>query len=304
MSLPAGPRYQARFRLAAVALVSSLALCLSLAFRRGFAALSDVIAREADSGVRARAALGLVQIAAAFCAHLALAGIPRRPDVYDRGHLVEQRYTVSLLSLASFSWDHLIFDIARARQVQTDDIPVPDAKGRSRNLHARFLAASGPRRRPLWRQLLFVYRRELAHQWLLTLIISCLSIFPQIVMYNFLSRLESLDDFSTADVSLLVWTLGLLLTQFLVVMFTNRLKWVSASELEISVGAMLQSLVFAKALRHHEDSSAPASAEDDDEGGGGVRSRKDKERPDKKSKKKSKKKKLRQSVMNHMKLDR
>lgn len=302
--LPARHQHQPKFRLTIVGLVSSLLIAVSVALRYGYEALASVIRPERGTVVVVFGLLYLVQFISAVATAAAFAAFPRRPDVYDNTGLVDQQHTLSLLSLFSYSWDRVIFDVARERQMEIEDIPNLDSATRSRSLEARFL--EGLSDGPLWWQLIKSHAAELSLQWGLTLVIAFLSLFPQVVLYNFLSRIEQRQDHTAADATVFLWVLGLLLSQLLQVGFGNWLRWITTTRLEIPVGSLLQSLVFSKALKQYE-TAPPGQKVDKSDGPGGQDDPKAaKGRPGTQGAKtkKDKEPETRQSVINHMKLDR
>jgi hypothetical protein len=241
----------------------------------------------------------LVSAVAASCG---FAAFPRRPDVYNQDGLVDQQHTLSLLSRFTFTWNRGIFNIADERQMDVQDIPNLDFVTRSKYLHARFLGRHT--KGPLWKRLIKAHASELALQWTLTLFIAFMALFPQVVLYNFLSRIERSQQHNSTDPTVFIWVFGLLLSQLLQVAVNNWLKWITASRLEIPVSALLQSLVFSKALKQYEtappgqdaDKSSNSSSEDSPKD--------DSAKTEEQDGAKGKKRETRQSVINHMKLDR
>jgi ABC-type multidrug transport system fused ATPase/permease subunit len=287
--------------------VSSLLIAITVAVRHGYDALASLYAAEKRTTAFVLGLLYLLQLAAASVTALAFAAFPRRPDVYDKDKtsLVDQQHTLSLLARFSFTWNRAIFNVAKERQMEVQDIPNLDYATRSRNLEARFRerCAKGD---PLWKQLIKAHAGELALQWTLTFVIAFLSLFPQVVLYNFLSRIERSQQHASADPTVFIWVLGLLLSQLLQVGVNNWLKWITASRLEIPVGSLLQSLVFSKALKQYE--TAPPGQNVDKSNNSGSRDD-SKDSPTKtegqagKGKKTGQESETRQSVINHMKLD-
>lgn len=262
---------------------------------------------------RAHGASWLLQAIAALFAFFAFGSVPRRPDVYSDGTIVDQQYTVSLLSKISFSWNPFMFDIAKERQLETTDLPHLDHLTRSSNLHHRFLAKNTQGR--LWWKLLKFSWVELAQQWALVFVSAVLALFPQYMMYNLLQRLEqpihTPEDGSGDMTNTLAWALALCLSLALDDVVGGLLNWWTSSRLVVPVGAMLQTLVFDKALKEHEtalppprEEKADEEAKDDSKKDGGA---KDSDGKDKKGEGKSKEPQklaqVRQSVINHMKLD-
>ncbi|KAH6845193.1 hypothetical protein B0I37DRAFT_311932 [Chaetomium sp. MPI-CAGE-AT-0009] len=256
-----------------------------------------------DTAMRVLGLLYLLQLAAAVATACGFAGFSRRPDIFDKAGLVDQQHTLSLLSKFTFSWNRNIFNVARERQMQVQDIPNLDYVTRSRYLESKFLGKGTEG--PLWKRLIKAHAGELALQWFLTLVIACLSLFPQVVLYNFLSKIERSQQHTAADPTVFFWVFGLLLSQLFQVGVNNWLKWITASRLEIPVSSLLQSLVFSKALKLYE-TAPPGQNVDKGSDSGSQGSSRDANgaagaRPGKA--KKSKEPETRQSVINHMKLD-
>lgn len=85
---------------------------------------------------------------------------------------------------------------------------------------------------------------------------------------------------------------------------SSLLSWWTNSRLVIPLGAVLQTLVFDKALKEHETAMPPARAQeknDDEDNSKGKDDTNSKDEPSKKGK--EGKNEVRQSVINHMKLD-
>ncbi|KAK4461356.1 hypothetical protein QBC42DRAFT_227415 [Cladorrhinum samala] len=304
--LPSKHHYEAKFRLTIFGLISSLLVTGVLAYLHGQHALEALFSTEIGRKQRVAGLLYLVQLLSAFTAATGFAAFSQRPDVYEGDLLVDQQHTTSLLNLFSFSWNRVVFDAAKERKMELEDIPNLDYDTRSRNLEARFLETRNEKY-PLWRQLIRNYARELALQWTLTLAVAFLSLFPQVVLYNFLSRIENSHGHATADPAVFIWVLGLLFSQLLQVGVNNWIKWITTSRLELPVGSLLQSLVFSKALKQYE--TAPPGQKVDKEKDGkpgsqnGVTDDNGKNQKKDGAKAKGNEPEARQSVINHMKLD-
>ncbi|KAK3337379.1 hypothetical protein B0T19DRAFT_455213 [Cercophora scortea] len=296
--IPTRHQYFTKFTLIIFGLASSGVLVLSFAFRHGSEAITSLIEILAGHRIDAKAATGLlylIQLISALVVFLAYAGFPRRPDVYHRGHLVDQQHTVSLLALFSFYWNRVVFSAARKRRIEIGDLPTLDYETRSESLKRRFLLErSKGKGGPLMWQLFRFHTGELVLQGFFALAIAVVSLSPQFVVLHFLRTIENRpDDTNSADPALAVWVLGLLLGQVAHVWLVSRLKWAATSRLEIPVGSLLQSLVFSKVLMQYEIATthAPTSSNDDNTV------------PVNDERKINKEQKQRRSVINHMKLD-
>lgn len=231
-----------------VGLVSSLLVLGLLSFNHGFTVLSLVIGRDGKNP--ALSYLYGIQTVAVLITALAFASFPRRPDIYHRGKVVDQQEAVSLISLLSFSWNLNIFNAAKEGQLGTGDLPRLEFVTRAENIQQNFTENKKPGR--FWQQLLMFNARNLVRQWALALLIAVLSMFPQIVLYNFLSKIEKGAQHPSRDPMLLVWALALFFTQALQVGATNWLKWITESQMDIPLESLVQTLVFAKALKQYD----------------------------------------------------
>ncbi|CAK7266544.1 hypothetical protein SEPCBS57363_002143 [Sporothrix epigloea] len=299
-SIPFKAQYDRRFSLSIAAFLSSVLLLASVGYRYGygiFYILSGTDASFSEGLAIATAVCWLVQVFAALTAALCFASFPHRPDVYHKGGLVDQQHAVSILSRFSFNWNKIVFDIANARKLELEDLPNLDGNTRSACVNERYLAqggsAGGPRGR-LWWQLLMAYKWPLLAQWALTFVRSVLALFPQYVIYQFLEGLDNHKGGSkAANPKLWGWVIGIGVSLVLQIWVGSAQRWLTSSRLEAPLNSLVQSLIFQKALRLDEAADPGHKVSDDDKKGVGKG-----EKPAKKAEGD-----VRQSVVNHMKLD-
>lgn len=194
----------AKYRLSNYGLVCSVFILASLIYRSRF---ETALHAPGDSKQLAQGVCWLLQTISAVATLFALGSIPRRPDVYSKGTLVDQQHTVSLLSKISFSWNQLVFDISKERQLEMEDLPRLDYLTRSRNIHSMFASSHTEGR--LWWRLLKFHWVELAQQWCLVFVSAVLALFPQYMMYNLLSGLEQPRTPESGISKTLAWALAL-----------------------------------------------------------------------------------------------
>lgn len=296
ITLPKRGDYIAKYRLANHALLCAVVTLVSLVYR---SKLEYILDASQGSHQLAQGVCWLLQAVSAVIAFFALGLVPRRPDVYSKGSLVDQQYTVSLLSKISFSWNSVVFDLSKKRQLEMDDLPKLDYLTRSETLHNMFNSRKFEGR--LWWKLLKFHWIELAQQWCLVFISAVLALFPQYMMYNLLQRLEQPRTPGTGMVTTLAWALALCLSLALDNIVSSVLSWWTNSRLVTPLSAVLQTLVFDKALKEHETAVPPARSEEEDTDENTV---KDKDKKNAEAKpKEPEKNAVRQSVINHMKLD-
>lgn len=303
--LPRRGDYTSKYHLANYALVCSVLALASLIYR---SKLDHILDATVDSPRMAQGLCWLLQVVSAVVAFFALGTIPRRPNVYSKGNLVDQQYTVSLLSKISFSWNSHVFGISKQRQLEMEDLPKLDHLTRSENLHRMFTLRKTQGR--LWWKLLKFFYIELAQQWGLVFISGVLALFPQYMMYNLLQGLEQPRTPETQMSTTLGWALALCLSLALDSIVGSLLSWWTNSRLVIPLQAVLQTLVFDKALKEHETAMPPPKSQENDNQGpaesnktGVSADKKDKNIANDKPKAPQKNDDVRQSVINHMKLD-
>lgn len=282
--------------------MSTLIVLVSLIYNSKVEYFSDA---SHDSEQLAQGVCWLSQVIAALVAFFAFGSVPRRPDVYSKGKLVDQQYTVSLFSKLSFSYNSVVFAISKQRQLEMDDLPQLDSLTRSENLHRTFIARNTQGR--LWWKLFKFHWVQLAQQWCLVLISATLSVFPQYVMYYLLQRLEEPRTPESGISTTLAWALALCLSLALDNIVSSLMSWWTSSRLVVPLNAVLQTLVFDKALKEYEMAMPPPRTEGKEDDKGDI-NKNDSKKIDSKDannapKDKSKKDEVRQSVINHMKLD-
>lgn len=212
-------------------------------------------ALRADEGnTKVFGILCLVELIAALVAVCAWAAFPRRPDVFNNGILVDQQRTLSLLDRFSYSWNSMVLQIARERQMKLSDIPAPEYRIRSITLQKNFEAVCGSGR--FWRQLVRAHFWIFVAQWMLTFVSSVLSLLPQLVLLKFLQRIENRGDSGEFDQYLLLWALALLISKLLQVGVDSWIGWITNSRLTMPVLSLLRSLVFSKAMKQYDLATA------------------------------------------------
>ncbi|KAF2422732.1 putative ABC bile acid transporter [Tothia fuscella] len=186
---------------------------------------------------------------AAFFSAFFCSSMPRRPDVYYRGKLVERQYTVSLLQRLTFSWISPLFKLTKAQHgLHLTDLPILDHSNRAENL------ASLYNRDHHSQALLHFLLREstwpFVNQNLLTILQSICIVVPQIALFFLLKSLEAPNSEGTYSTGRCVLLLGIsmLVQSFL----STWAQWISFSRLKIPIQVQLSSLIFQKSL-HRKD---------------------------------------------------
>ena len=203
------------------------------------------------------------QLACALLRGLFSILLPRRPDVYFDGKVVDRELTVSALGRYTFSWAGSILGYAvNHRKLTLDDLPKLRSAKRAERLRIHFERAKGSRK--IWKALIFAHWDSLLFQLCLTVVIAILSFGPQMALYNILSSLETrgTDSFNALQTTLWVLALGGLM--LLHSSFEAWLFWVVCSKLFVPIYAELSAVVFAKSMRRKDAKNAKKSKSKDD----------------------------------------
>ncbi|KAI9931002.1 hypothetical protein MW887_010657 [Aspergillus wentii] len=191
------------------------------------------------------------QVAIAFLRGICCTMIPRRPDVFWNGKLVDQEFTASIFSRFTFSWvNELMKYTAQKRCVGIEDLPELPFAARPGNLRARFEQARKGRK--LWKALIVAHYRPILVQLMLTLFSCVLSFGPQMALYGILKSLETrgmeLGDSSASW----LWVVGLGGLMVLSSSIDSWLYWIIYSQIGIPVYEELAATIFAKSMRRKD----------------------------------------------------
>jgi ABC-type multidrug transport system fused ATPase/permease subunit len=218
------------------------------------------------------AQIGCAALRALFCILL-----PRRPDVFFEGMLVEQELSVSLLGRFTFSWaSGLLRFASKNKKMELDDIPKLPAANRAGQMTEKFEAARKGRK--LWMAIIYAHGRLLIIQMLLCVLVCFVSFGPQVALFQILKTLEMRDTPFWNPGASYLWVLGLGGLMFLASSAEGWLFWIFYSRLGVPIYAELSAVIFAKAMRRKDvqhtkkakdgsDTSSKGSAEDEDEDG-------------------------------------
>jgi len=205
-------------------------------------------------------ALIIIQFVAAFLQAFLYILLPRRPDVFKNGKLVEQQFTVSLLSRITFAWaDNLLNFSVRNRRLDIDDLPELHYSLRSKTLHSEFDSVKGSRR--LWKTIILAHYPALVEQWLLTLVAAILNFAPQLALLGILRSLEARGTEDWAPWKSWAWVFALGVLMIISSTLEGRLYWVIYSNVGIPILEQLSAVVFAKSMRRKDIKNVKRSKE-------------------------------------------
>ena len=195
--------------------------------------------------------LTAVQLGAALVYMISNICIPRRPDVFVNGSIVDRQNTVSLLSRYSFSWPlNILSKAAKLDELQVTDLPVVPDSTRSKTLRRNFDAIGTDE--PVWKKILKAFKWSFITLWTLASITSVTGFGPQLVLYSILRTLEERDAGYTVTGKL--WGLAAALggSIALTSWIEAWMYWTTMSRLAIPIMEQLAAVVFSKSTRRKD----------------------------------------------------
>ncbi|QSS52429.1 ATP-dependent bile acid permease [Histoplasma capsulatum var. duboisii H88] len=205
-----------------------------------------------------------VQFVIAFVCACISALLPRRPDVFRNGKVVDAQYTTSWLRRLTFSWpSELLKNIRRTRKLDVEYLPELDYATRARSLLESFdqTKHKSPR---LWKVLVNIYLSPLVLQFVLVVIASFLNFAPQFCLLHILRALEarSRGEWNPSETWAFVFALGMSTVIYSTI--ESWLYWISFSKLCIPVYEQIAAVVFTKAMRRKnvKGRQMPSSTDD------------------------------------------
>ncbi|KAK3328916.1 P-loop containing nucleoside triphosphate hydrolase protein [Apodospora peruviana] len=202
--------------------------------------------------------LHLVEISSTVCLGIAAFSIPRRPDVFHEGELVDRMFTVSAFSRFNFSWPSNILAIsAKKKDLDMADLSRPDHFSRARDAVADWKRRNF--KTSLWLSVILAHKKAFALQWFLTLCTSILNFTPQWIILQLLRILEHRRVSSTYGFDVWIWVVWLGVAIVAQSWVESYVFWLSWAELTIPVRAQLSALIFEKAMRRKDAKGADKS---------------------------------------------
>ncbi|KAK3935918.1 P-loop containing nucleoside triphosphate hydrolase protein [Diplogelasinospora grovesii] len=196
-------------------------------------------------------ALRVVELVSAISLGVASLAIPRRPDVFYDGELVDRMYTVSAFDRFNFSWPaDLLALAAKKKDLDLADLNRPDHYTRATNVSADWKKHDYKHR--LWKSVARAHGGAFALQWILTLLTSILNFAPQWVTLHLLRILEQRQFSDALGLDVWVWVLWLGVSILAQSWVESYVFWLSWAELTVPIRAQLAALIFEKAMRRKD----------------------------------------------------
>ncbi|RAL10256.1 ABC transporter family protein [Aspergillus homomorphus CBS 101889] len=202
----------------------------------------------------------LTQFCTALGACIAAVSIPRRPDVYHNGALVDRKSSTSFLNRLSFGWLNLSLSAGQTH-LEIKDIPELEYSNRTSHLcklirQTRRTQASST---SLWKLLLLGHRKALVFQLCLTCVNAVVAFAPQFAILNILQRLET----DPSDPWLWLPVLGLGGSLILSALLENWNYYHSSNRVAVRLQEQLSAAIYDKVLRSKPARNVPAALSND-----------------------------------------
>ncbi|KAH9894582.1 putative ATP-binding cassette transporter protein [Xylariomycetidae sp. FL2044] len=232
----------AAYRLGALSSLSSVILAVVLAIQDNQIAAHLLVHDRCIFGLRIAEIVIIIGLA------LAGISIPRRPDVYHDGKLVDKRLTNSLWSLINWAWPWEVIRTAHEKNnLDLEDLPRPDHHTRSLERTAAWEAHGFTG--PLWISIISAYKWLFLLQWILTLATAFLNLAPQWVVLQLLELLENRQGHENLGYDAWKWVIWLAVSIIAQSWVESYIFWLSWADIMLPVRSQLSSLIFQKSLR-------------------------------------------------------
>ncbi|RMD44291.1 hypothetical protein DV735_g885, partial [Chaetothyriales sp. CBS 134920] len=241
------PSSVSRYRLGILSSLSSLLLVTALAAE---ALLLNSI-HDLHLSRALFVALVLLQWFPALVLTATSALIPRRPDVFHNGLVVDREHTTSVLGRLTFSWPSTVLNYAIANNgLGYDDLPEINHEIRSHTLREGFDSVG--KQDKLWKTLFLSRKGYFIKQWILEAIASVLNFLPQISLFYILRWLEARDAGHNDPLKawLLIGSLGL--SVILSTWVENIMFFISFLKIGVPIYEQLSAVIFGKTIRRKD----------------------------------------------------
>ncbi|KAA8894873.1 P-loop containing nucleoside triphosphate hydrolase protein [Sphaerosporella brunnea] len=208
--------------------------------------------------------LPTAQIASVLILSLASAFIPRRPDVYFDGHLVDGMRTGSLFSRYTFYWGSaLLKKAAEKGHLNEDDLPGLDRARRAERLLEEFNAIH--KSPDLYWQIFKAHWRNFMRTWIATLVGVMTTFTPPVILNRLLFCLERRDKGESDGNTVWFWVAALGIIKLFEAVLLAYVYWVCFMGLMIPIRNQLSAVVFSKTFRKKDVKGLQKESERNDQ---------------------------------------
>ncbi|KAI0137590.1 putative ATP-binding cassette transporter protein [Hypoxylon sp. NC0597] len=193
----------------------------------------------------------VVEIVAAICLAVASLSLPRRPDVFYNGQVVDRLYTESAWSRFNWSWPaYLLRLAAKKNNLDLEDLPRPDHYTRSKETTADWESRGFTG--PLWISIISAHKWHFALQWILTVLTAFLNLAPQWVVLQLLNLLEQRQGHERLGYQAWVWVILIAVSVLVQSWVEAYVYWLSWAQICVPIRAQLSALIFQKSMRRKD----------------------------------------------------
>jgi ABC-type multidrug transport system fused ATPase/permease subunit len=241
------PKCTRRFELGFYGALSSVLLDIAIVIENLALWSQDAIPAPSNLHIT----LSTVLFATAFLLLCAYVSIPRRPDVFKNGKVVDRQYTTSLIGRYGFSWPGPLLRFAAANKtLDISDLPMIGHEIRSKNLCHNFEAVG--KKDKLWKSLFWSHKISFIAQWILVIVTSITNFLPQIALLYILRALEDRDAGRASTLQLWIWVLALGASITISSWIEAWLFFIVFGKIGIPVYEQLCAVIFGKAMRRKD----------------------------------------------------
>ncbi|KAI1259517.1 P-loop containing nucleoside triphosphate hydrolase protein [Xylariaceae sp. FL1019] len=196
-------------------------------------------------------ALRIAEIVVIVCLGISSLTVPRRPDVFYQGELVDRQRTVSAWSRFNWSWPSEILGLAtKKKNLDLNDLPRPNHYVRAKDTIADWMSRDF--KHSLWLSIILAHKGAFILQWTLALISAVLNFAPQWVVLQLLHLLERRDGSELVGYEGWVWAILLMVSIVAQSWVETHIFWLSWAEICIPVRTQLSALIFQKSMRRKD----------------------------------------------------
>ena len=238
-----------RFTAGAYGSICAIILVAILCIQNGFSIVPHE-ERHVDSE-HVQFALSITQMFLATIVFASSASLPRRPAVFvNKGKPVDNQFTVSFFSRATFGWNASFLEISSRKTLELDDLPRPAAQNRSSVLQESLDYKRYPG--SLWKTIVFAHSATFFGQFLLTVFEAFTDFAPQLSLFKILGLLELRTIGQKIGYEIWFWLLFQGLSFLLKALVEAWVVWIAQTRLSQPIRAELNATIFQKAMRRKD----------------------------------------------------
>ncbi|KAH8682320.1 P-loop containing nucleoside triphosphate hydrolase protein [Xylariales sp. PMI_506] len=193
----------------------------------------------------------IVEVAALLGLGVSSMLLPRRPDVFHDGKIVDRCYTESAWSRFNWSWPANVLAAGRKKNnLDLDDLPRPDHYSRAKETTLDWEARGYTT--PLWLSLIRAHKWKFALQWFMTLVSSFLNFAPQWCVLQLLRLLETRTSREPLGYDAWMWVIWIAVAMVAQSWVESFVFWLSWASVSIPIRAQLSALIFKKSMRRKD----------------------------------------------------